>query len=156
MKEFEFYSKVLLNGRQRILFVKKGQKTKYIKNKGIYVKLSDYIKSFKKQIKIIQIGGELYDNNDLNDTVIQDNVTYIRDKESEYPTPLIDMITGGPIKKEDAIIVNNHVYDIEGIYVWFYTQLQRGVSIDDITDPYRNKVARDTFYEAKDLYGNLE
>ena len=45
---YEAYSKVIIKGRTRIIYKKKGSKTQYIKSNGRYVKYTDYKKRIAK------------------------------------------------------------------------------------------------------------
>jgi hypothetical protein len=61
-------------------------------------------------------GGAIYDENDINTTVLLGDIKYIKDKDKEEP--LLDIINMEPIEQDRAILVNNQIYDIESIYKW--------------------------------------
>lgn len=107
-------SRVKVNGKDRILYQMQGSRVLYIKSKGAYVKFSDFKKTIKTNPKK-RIGGAIYNEKDLRNTVKLNGKIYIADKEAPNK-PLEDPISMSPIPIHKAILVNKRIYHINSIH----------------------------------------
>lgn len=139
---YEPCSKVVINGKTRILYMKKNKKTKYIKSKGKYIKFSDYKKRYKVK------GGERgpYIDTDLDNIAHGFIYSYRR---NEYPT---DPITNKYIKKNKAILVNGWIYNINSIYKYILQGNNSDPKTPQIPIGIDNK--RRIFAKYTELYGD--
>jgi len=130
------YSTKVINGRNRILYKKKGSTCKYVKSKGKYIKYMVYKKQLNKKLKkqTKRGGAGNYIKKDLQ-YVNKDNYVLDKDESTNDKEVLLeDIITGEEIKQDRAIIVNGRVYDIEGIFKWIIINEKNNDPLNESVD----------------------
>ena len=171
--KYQACSKVIINGKKRLLFQKTGSTTKYIKSKGRYVKFSAYKKALKKksekpkktqktqktQKRQKRRGGTgKYTEKDLRNTIRIDGKLYIRDKDSP-DEPLLDHIGNmKPIAVNKAILVNGRIYNIASIFNWMFEQGKMTDPFDrESIEKYKDDVELHHFrYYDTNMYGKRD
>lgn len=92
-------------------------------------------------------GGALYDEADLNNTILINGTYYIRDKDNPNE-PLMDIINLKKIPATQAVLLNKQIYNIYKIYKWV-------IEYKHDMCPLRNMVSKEDKKRIDEMYKML-